>query len=403
MRLVQALKKYAYAALVAILSMLNFFLGYEAGSFQLAADNIASEFNVSTVGMGLLIGAQYAAVMLGPLVLGARSDIIGKRRTMLISIPLFCVGCLVCALSNGTASFIIGVLTLGIGFSVTESVTAAILADSDASRADRAINAAQLFFGLGAVLSPLIGSTLMERGVSWRAGFFTCAMGYAVLLPLFSLLPYRDTPRAQAPSLDPTAQKLTKPSPYSLLTQVSFVMLLLSIMLYVGNEAVVVYYAETLFAVELGAPRFGAYAISAFWLVMSASRLLFCLIKTDTRKTLLTFRILFTLCLFAIALVDSPVLLLIVFVLTGAAAGPTWPLLMSLAARENPDRPGAASSLMGIGSGIGGSLLSVAMGALVGAFGCQAAFLACAILNLLLAAVLSYVEKRQARAPSPQA
>ena len=63
-----------------VVCILLFGLGVETGGFQLSVLQMAKEFQISPASMGLMIGAQYGAIMLMPLIFGKRSDRWGKKR-----------------------------------------------------------------------------------------------------------------------------------------------------------------------------------------------------------------------------------------------------------------------------------------------------------------------------------
>ena len=54
-----------------------FFVGFEMGGFQLVLRSVSAEFSTGTIGAGLLVAAQYASVILMPLLFGRLSDRVG--------------------------------------------------------------------------------------------------------------------------------------------------------------------------------------------------------------------------------------------------------------------------------------------------------------------------------------
>jgi MFS family permease len=75
--------------LVPAVSGLAFFLGIELGSFNLVLLDVAASFSLNTGIMGILVTAQYIAVTITPIVIGRIADHAGKKKTLLVFIPVF--------------------------------------------------------------------------------------------------------------------------------------------------------------------------------------------------------------------------------------------------------------------------------------------------------------------------
>lgn len=352
-----------------VLIGLNFFLGFESAGYQMVVLTMSQEFQVGSGTMGLMIATQYVAIMLMPLIFGRLSDTWGKKKVLLVSVPLFLLGCAIAVFSKSALVFTAGIFILGGGYSVSECISGAALVDANPANADRSVNTAQFVFSMGAVVSPLITAALMNRGFSWRTPFVLCGIGYLIL---WGLLVLTDIP-APAPAVCQTPEK-GNPLRQVLSTK-GFGLLVLAMIVYVSLENGIVYFADTLFTNELNAAQFGSYAISLFWLCMGLSRLLFSLFRYSAEKVVLGCQLCISLAIAGLALTRTPVPALVLFGLAGAFAGPTWPLIFSMASKSAPAYTGTASSLMSVSSGFGGALSPSVLGVMAGAFGMRPSYL----------------------------
>ena len=360
--------------LLPLVAAMCFFLGFETAGYQTTVLSVSREYQVDSAMMGLMIAAQYIAIMLMPLIFGRLSDSIGKKKVLLIAMPMFLTGCLIAACSRSALVFTAGVFVIGGGFSICECVSSAALVDAAPDKADRSLNITQLLFSLGAVAGPLITQWLMDRGVSWRAPFFICAGAYLILFLLFW---FTETP---VPAI--MAPREENGSVKRVLFRKGFLLLAVAMILYVGLENGIVYFAEAMFAQELAAPAMGSYAISAFWLCMAGSRLVFGLFRYSAAKVLLSCQLLICAALAALILVKTPYFALALFGFAGACAGPTWPLIFSMASRAVPEHTGAASSILSFSCGLGGALSPIALGFISQSAGMKNTYLLLIIMGL---------------------
>ncbi len=222
------------------------------------------------------------------------------------------------------------------------------------------INLSQCRFSLGAVVSPiLIRYGMSGLSWSWRSVFVICAGAYALLM--FPLLRVRfGAPPVGTPPIGAAPE--ARVSLFAFFKNGFFLLLFLSIFLYIGLENGIGYFTETLFTVKLGQEALGAYAISAFWAMMALSRLVFGLMRFSPRQALLLSFGASAALIALLAVLRLPLLSLIACGLIGFAFGPVWPLLMDLAAKQYPYSSGSAIGLMSAGCGLGGIAFPAVMG-----------------------------------------
>lgn len=378
-----------------VISVILFLLGFENGGLQLALLRVANEFALSGAMMGSLFAAQNAAVIVTPVILTILGDRVGKKRMVLIAAAMFAAGCALVSSSRSAVQLIGCIFLTGAGYSGVETLGTAMLADAYPARSGRYINLTQCFFSLGAVAGPLICTKLMERtGYGWRIIFVIPAVCAALwlLMMLMTQVPAVQSLPADADGVTEGNGKGLRGAGFSLL----FFVLPACILLYVGLEGTAGGFVDSFLYRELLSPSLGAYAISAYWLCMMLTRLLFGVLRVSEGKTVGVCTFGCAAALFALSRCRTPAVAFAVICVLGAASGPIWPFLIDLAAKWRPEHSGTAVSVMMTAGGIGGVTVPVLFGAWVDERGLRAAFMLLAMLLLLSGALfLLYTKGRK--------
>ena len=347
------MKKRTTLLLPVLFSALLFLCGFEVGGGQLVISQIAGEYNAGEIGIGLIVFVQYLAAVLMPITFGSLADRVGKKRILLIFIALFSLGSLLVWRGNALWSLIVGIFLIGSGYSVSESVSSAILTDTYGAQSSRYINLIECALSIGAMVAPLILPRLEQR--SWRTLFaILCVGALVVLLPLIPV------PVVKKES---EGTKLSLRSVTGLFRLPIFALLFGAIILYVGLENGFGYFVESLFADRLGSADFGAYAIFAYWLGMAVSRVICAMDKGSPYRLLLLCFGVITALFIALSCTASATAALILSGLIGFAYGPVWGDLMSLATRLRSEESATAAGVMSTGCGLGGAFFPILMGA----------------------------------------
>ena len=164
--------------------------------FALTSDSVGEiikevkvEFNVSNSQASLMHSLFMIGIAFSGLFLGFLADHFGRKKTIILGLSLFAVSCYFFLLGS-SFSFILGLITLS-GLAVGVFKTAALALIGDISRSSRehtgTMNGAEAFFGVGAILGPLIVAYLIHSGVGWiwvyvLAGILCTAL---IILSLF--------------------------------------------------------------------------------------------------------------------------------------------------------------------------------------------------------------------------
>ena len=333
-----------------------FFLGFKSGGFQLVLYDIAVTYRLGNVMMGAVVTTLFLALAVGPLVFGPIADRVGKKRILMIFMPVLITGCVLAVLARSGLIFIASVFVIGAGYGVCECLFTAAVSDSDQKRAEKQINMMQAFFSIGAVTGPLVVGFLMRSVFDWRIVFIVAGLGFAALFPVLLYTHFR----VKVPLMTEASQKT---SARTLFSSKLFLLLLVSIVIFLGLETGTIFFADTFFAVELGASEFGGPAISLFWLATVFSRLLFSRIQADALRAIYLLYGALAIALFVLTQTSNVFMALGLYFFMGFVLGPVWGLLMAAAMKTQANQSGTAASVMMAGGSAGAMLFPVILGA----------------------------------------
>lgn len=383
--------------LVALASALMFFYGFILGGQQLVMVDITGEYGGGTSGIGFLVALQHVASMAMPVCMGTVADRVGKKKILVLFSVIFGMGCLVAGLSGTMLVYMVGTLLIGAGYSVCESLSSAVLTDLDEENGMRYVNIAQCLLSVGAIISPVLLRFCMNRlGADWRLGFYICAVMFCVLAVLLAMTVF--PLKSAAASVKAAKRPKEKKDSYTSLQMIVLFSLVASIIMYVGLENGFGYFVNSLFTGHLKNADFGAMGLSAYWAGMALIRFL-CGLRAYNPERMLF--VCFTLCVvfFVLLALSSTPLVSVVFCgCLGAAFGPIWSTLVSLAAKVRPENSAGAIGLMSTGCGFGGIIFPALLGIISEAFSIQMAFVCLAViafLGLVLSTVAAAVRRKQ--------
>lgn len=328
--------------------LLHFSIGFETGGFQAVLRTMAEFFSLEKIGIGFLASAQYVGIILMPALIGRIADRVGKKRMLVVFIPVFSIGTLLVGVSSWLGITVLGLLFIGSGYGVAESVSTALLGDHYKENADRYINISQAFLCIGAVTAPLVSSL---QGFHWRWIFFISSVVCLISLVLLLL----ETGFAKVVN---TSDALLFDR--SLIQSTPFRLFFITMLLYVGMENGFGYVVEAYFFNSFRS-SWGAYAVSLYWSAMALSRLLSSTVSSNLYVQLKRRFIAIILVFVALALSKSLAVSLVLCILVGFSYGPIWSFIMALAVSSYPEKSASVTGLISSGCGLGGVLFPMLM------------------------------------------
>ena len=139
---------------------------------------------------------------------------------------------------------------------------------------------------------------------------------------------------------------------------------------------------------------FGAMAISAYWLGMALSRLVFSAMNYKPLRTLWTAFACAGILILILARCPYPAAGVVICALLGASYGPIWTTLATMAVRTDPGQSSFIMGVMCMGCGAGGVIFPLVMGRLSESFAIRNAFLFLAVTAGICMAVCLTVKMR---------
>lgn len=145
-------------------------------------------FSVSNAEASLMHSLPMLGIALSGLFLGFLADKLGRKPTIIIGLALFGLACYSFLVANDFV-FIVSLMTLsGIAVGIFKTGALALIGDISSSTRQHTstMNGAEAFFGVGAIIGPLIVAYLIHQGVAWQ-WLYVIAGGVCTLLIVVAL------------------------------------------------------------------------------------------------------------------------------------------------------------------------------------------------------------------------
>lgn len=170
--------------IAALLSMLG---PFSIDAYLPSFPAIEAEFGISRALLSQSLGIYLLAFAASTLVWGPVADRYGRRLVILISMALYTLGSVGCALADDAGTFFLLRIMQGLAASGGFIASRAMIRDAhDAESARRVMSQVMLLFALAPALAPILGSWLHEhfgwRSIFWFLSAYGCMM---VLMGLF--------------------------------------------------------------------------------------------------------------------------------------------------------------------------------------------------------------------------
>ncbi|MCB1602293.1 MAG: multidrug effflux MFS transporter [Lysobacterales bacterium] len=177
---------YGLIALLAGLSMLG---PFAIDTFFPAFPAIAGALSATPFQMQQTLALYLVAYALMALLHGGVSDALGRRPVILVSMAIFTLASIGCALSQSIEQLLAFRVLQGLSAGAGVIVGRAIVRDCfEGARAQRVMSGISMIFGIAPALAPIIGGYLLVLG--WRASFwFLVLLAVGLLLACWRLLP----------------------------------------------------------------------------------------------------------------------------------------------------------------------------------------------------------------------
>ncbi len=343
--------------------------------------SIERDFDQSDAGLGVWYLVLAVAYGVGSLGGGVATERLGRRRVLVLATLLHGVGIAALGLTPAWGVVLAAAIPWGVGAGALDGGGNGLILDLYPGSRGRALNTAHLFFGLGALASPLVVGKLVDAGVAWQTVVVVTA---ATTLPVGGLYALAALPHGRHAAVPGGAPGTTGPMAlrWPLLT------LEFAIACYVASEVGV---SDWLVRFLASAPlALATTSLSLFWAGLALGRLVAAGFadRFDHLRFATGAMAVASIAIFAAVAVPSIGASIILFGLVGFAFGPIFPTIVAIGGDRFPERSAAVGGLLTAAAVVGAVVYPPVMGFLSVNIGLAAAMLGTGLLGLACAGSL---------------
>jgi len=229
---------------------------------------VMKSFDLSMTAAGLLHYGPMMAIALAGIMLGYLADKLGRKRTIILGLGLFAVNSYLFVLGDSFGFFLSLMMLSGLAIGIFKTAALALIGDISKSTTEHTatMNGVEAFFGVGAIIGPLIVTYLLGQGIDWKWLYVIAATLCVLLIITATRIDYPETMKATAePTNFVTTLSMTK-DPYALGFSVAA-------FLYVAAESAIYVWMPTyLLGYEGNAMLLATYALTIFFVLRAAGR-----------------------------------------------------------------------------------------------------------------------------------
>jgi len=347
------------------------FIGTAAVLLPSMMPSITDEFTaagLTVAAIGLIFPARAAGGIVGNLLSGLGSDMLGRQRLVWLSALLLAASLTLTAIATPWGLFIAGFALVSAAQGALSTGINAMVADANRQSRARMLNILHGVYGAGAALSPLIIGLLVDGGLAWRwalAGAGLIWLVYGIVAARFD----------QAEMPDVQAVK-ARQSDFSMLGKTPFLALFLVAFIYNGVAWSLLGWLALFMQQSAGLSTFfSVISISVFYVALTIGRFICAAFaeRIGYARTLLVLAICVTLTYPLVVLDFNSTLAVAGVFLTGLGLSGLFPTAMAYGSRLYPDQTGTVSGTLNVAMTFGAMAPPFWTGIVAGMWNFQAA------------------------------
>jgi fucose permease len=287
---------------------------------------------------GKLLLYLYAGIFVASLLVGWLIDRFGSQLNLMASSLLVGLAMTSFALARSYVAASLAVVLLGFGGGGLNTSTNALVSDTYGERRGPMLNLLGIFFGIGAVLVPLLAAAIEGHFTVSQLFFFCASLAFACAL-LYALVSFPPAKRLEAGSIRESLSAIK----FQGILPLAFILFFES-----GNEASIGGWVSTFANARGVSPRTASLVLAAYWAALMLSRILAARILRWLGKSqlVLACALLAAVSCAALLSVRSPSLLAMGTALIGFAFGPIFPTSLAVAGDCYPEAAGTIFGLL---------------------------------------------------------
>ena len=251
-------------ALAALCCLALFLFAVYLEAVGILLPELGRTFRLGPAIEGRIFPASFGGYILGVVSCGVLSDRLGRKRVLLGTVLVYAVALGLAGFAHSFGMVLTAFALIGAGGGAMETVASALAADLYPEKRAAILNALQIAFSTGAILSPLLAQKLLVLGADWHRLFLGVALANFVLLALLAVQKF--------PALAHSAEALDGAALKAVLTQPAFLILCAAQALYVGAEVGLSSWLPSYFGRLPGGAAWSGVVVSGFWLAVTLGR-----------------------------------------------------------------------------------------------------------------------------------
>lgn len=232
---------------------------------------LMTQFKLGLTEAGLIHYGPMMAIALAGLLFGFLADRIGRKNTIVLGLGLFALVSFCFVLGNQFYYFLSLMVLAGLAIGIFKTAALALIGDISRSTKEHTstVNGVEAFFAIGAIIGPLIVTTLLARGVDWKWLYVIAAFLCVLLIVLAWRVEY---PQQKAPE---KMQRAGLAQTLGLLKDPYALGFSGGAFLYVATESAIYVWMPTyLLGYDGSLVLFATYALTVFFILRALGRFL---------------------------------------------------------------------------------------------------------------------------------
>jgi|GEM_PF-1034617 len=351
---------------------------------------LADERGLSTSQTGLIFTIHFLGFIVFSLAGAFIADRIGKKQLIVWSLFGFCVGFLLFSAVNNFIIECLIMFVLGGCGGIVECLGSAFAADLDKDNPEYAVNYLQIFFSVGAMVSPLIVSIFLSELTYWKSFYILLAV-YSLLLAVMMIQSGKGQPNDILP------QHIRLKDLSHIIREPYFLLMCLCMLAYTGSEVGAWGWLSSLLQQKFSFSEIqSGFGVSLFWLFMTIGRLVnaWLIPKLGARRLVILLAGFSAVVTLAIVYITDKRILLLLVAGIGLGCSSQFPLIAGIGSRKTNLPSGTAFTILMVSGNVGSSMIPYMIGVTGDAFGLDKALLIPVILFVLISAAFLFTRQK---------
>lgn len=335
-------------------SFCKFIYGFYLVTIGSVLVHIGTLFNINYKTQSLIFPFNFLGQVVIIFFIGYLSDRIQKKFIHLISLVLISISCLFFLYINEYYLFLILFFIVGTLASSINFTTDNVISDTFLEKKGIYLNITHMYFGLGALLAPIIFIFLYSKTNNFRIIFLVLTL--FSIFTLLLILPIRYPERVERNNFS---------SVLNILKQRTFIFVCISLIIVAGTQMTISSWLPTLLQNDFGiTQKIANYSLSIFWFTVVVGRILTAFIskKVSIIKLIQIQAGLLFIILMTSGFFKSYYLIIVLYILFGIVTGGLQPLLIALALTKYKRNSGVSLGLLYSNASLGMLLIPTAVG-----------------------------------------